>query len=139
MNNVEPKYWGPHAWNFLYYVAISYPDNPTMDEKQNMNTFLQSLKNILPCEKCRNNYSRNLNNIRLTDQVLSNRYNLIHWLISLQNEIYKMNGRNKVITYDHIIKKYLTRKNPKIITLTNIGIMMVVILLIIKFYFLRKK
>jgi hypothetical protein len=74
----------------------------------------------------------------LSNDIFSNRYNLVNWFISIQNEINKMNGKNKVVTYDKIITKYLRHKNPKILTITKIGFILVIILLIIKFYYIRK-
>lgn len=133
MNNIDPKQWGPCTWDFLYYVGLAYPDSPSVSDKQNMKDFLLHLKNVLPCEKCRINYRQHLQTIKITDETLANRYNLIVWLINLSNEISKLNGKNKITTYDEVIDKYLRNKKKNIgmniKTITNIGIIIIVILL----------
>ena len=32
---MEPEIWGPHAWQFLHSITLSYPDNPTFEDKNN--------------------------------------------------------------------------------------------------------
>ena len=45
--NFNPKLWGNHAWVFLQHVALSYPDQPNKEIKQNYKDFFYSIKNIL--------------------------------------------------------------------------------------------
>ena len=53
--NIKPDLWGPHLWRFLHYLSLSYPSNPTDEEKEIMLNFIESLQEVLPCEKCRYN------------------------------------------------------------------------------------
>src|ERR1700744_3125039 len=106
MNNIDPKLWGPPTWDFLYYVALSYPDNPTQQEKENMQTFFIIIGKVLPCETCRFNYVTHMTKHHLDSISLSSRYNLINWLININNEINLSHGKS-FITYDYVVNKYL--------------------------------
>ena len=57
-NSIKPKIWGPHGWKFLHYVSLGYPEKPTDKEKIYYKNFYYSLQNVLPCEKCAQNYKK---------------------------------------------------------------------------------
>ena len=61
--NFEPKIWGNHAWFFLETICMAYPTNPSKSMKSSAKNFFLSLKDLIPCEKCRNNYILHLKNI----------------------------------------------------------------------------
>lgn len=132
MNNIDPKIWGRPGWDFLFYIAISYPDIATKQDMINMKTFLYSLGNVLPCITCRYNYSNNLGKYPLNESVLSSRYNLINWMLNIYNEIRMSNGKN-FITYEDIISRYVNNKNNNFnyITINLIIICLVIIIIII--------
>ena len=48
----NPKIWGPKAWFFIETIILSYPDNPTLNDKNTFKNFFNSLAFILPCRKC---------------------------------------------------------------------------------------
>ena len=45
--------WGPGMWHFLHSMSFNYPVKPSDDDKINYRNFMLSLKNVLPCGKCR--------------------------------------------------------------------------------------
>lgn len=106
MTNINPNLWGPPAWSFLLYIGLSYPQNPSEVEKQNMRNFLQSLGHILPCNKCRYNYKNHLMKYPLDDNALRNQDSLLNWMTNNINEINMENNKPQLTTYQ-IIEKYL--------------------------------
>ena len=74
--NFNPNIWGPSAWFFIESSILSYPDNPNNIEIENYKNFFNSLQYILPCSKCRHNYSIHIKKYPLTNQILSNKDNL---------------------------------------------------------------
>jgi hypothetical protein len=110
MYSIDPKLWGRPAWDFLFYMAFAYPDNPNTEDRENMKQFLLALGPVLPCEKCRFNYKNHLTTIKLTDESLNSRYNLIIWLINIKNAIAASNGKSGT-TYDQVVNKYLFNKS----------------------------
>lgn len=101
---MKPEIWGPYAWIFLHSITLEYPDNPTIEDKKNMNNFIQSLKDILPCLKCRVNFRDHLQNNPLDDNALSSKKNLIKWLIDIHNSVNKLNGKEE-LSYEKSLEK----------------------------------
>ena len=102
MNN--NNIWGPPAWTFLHTVTYNYPENPTEDDKRNFYNFFDSLKHVLPCEKCKEHYKQNIQKYDLKNS-LGSREDLVKWLIDLHNDINKVNGK-KVWSYSDVFNKY---------------------------------
>jgi hypothetical protein len=131
INNISPEEWGPSAWRFMHYITFSYPDNPTNIDKQNMKSFFSTIGYILPCEKCRLNFSIHTATYPLNDDVLSSRFDLVNWLINVHNEVNKMNSK-RIFTYDEAIDAYLYKKKDNcIIVNTRTAVIIVSIVIII--------
>lgn len=137
MNNIDPNLWGPPAWKFLHYVTISYPDDPTYQDKEKIKNFFISLSNIIPCEKCRVHFAINLNKFPLTDNVLSCRYNLINWLREIHNEVNIRTGK-KIYSYDDLMNEYVhNTKSDGRIEIVTIVFLIIILLLIFIYMFSR--
>lgn len=109
--SIDPRIWGSRAWFFMYCVALTYPHNPSLDDKINTKSFFESIGKVLPCEKCRHNFAHHLEKFPLVPKELSNRKVLTEWLIKINNEVNKLtNGPN--ITYKGIIDKYSIELDP---------------------------
>lgn len=128
--NINPSLWGPHCWKFLHFVTLSYPENPTEEDKTKVKNFIFCLKNILPCEKCRHHFHINLNKYPITDKVLSSRYNLINWLLNIHNEVNSKNGK-KMYTYQDLLKEYDLENNNENYNVEIATIALLVLLVII--------
>jgi hypothetical protein len=73
----DPDVWGPHGWKFFHFVALGYSNNPSDEDKLNYKNFFTIIPKILPCSICSNHYNKNLEKYPITDNVLSNRTNLL--------------------------------------------------------------
>ena len=91
--DIDPKIWGGPAWIFLQNVAKGYPMNPTPMDKNNYKIMFDSLKNTLPCSKCRSNYRIHLKQFPLINY-LNNRKSLLTWVRLVKN---KSNNRTIAI------------------------------------------
>ena len=91
--NFNPNIWGPKAWFFIDSIVLSYPNNPTNEDKITYKNFLYQLKNVLPCESCRNHYSNNIKDIPLSSYYLNSRNNLIEWIIKIHNKVNIINNK----------------------------------------------
>ena len=91
MTGFSGKIWGPSAWFFLHITTLAY--NPS--KKKHYKQFFHSLQHVLPCKKCRNNYSSIIKNgpLKLKDSVFRNKYTLSTWFFKVhdkvQEDIYK--------------------------------------------------
>ena len=116
MNNIimsiDPRIWGPKAWFIMYSVALTYPHKPSLEDKINTKTFYVTIGKVLPCEKCRLNFSVHLEKFPITNDTLDNRRSLVDWLININNEVNKLT-KGPIVTYNDIVNKYSVEFNPE--------------------------
>lgn len=131
--NINPEIWGSHAWKFMHYITLSYPDNPTNIDKINMYNFFIGVQKILPCEKCRYNFIEHQKKYPLNDACLNSKYNLVNWLINIHNDV-NIENNKPTMTYDEFIKMYMpetnTNRNLDNKTLTIIFILLLILILL---------
>ena len=120
----EKKDWGPNAWSFIHYVALTYPENPTGEDKENYKMFYDNLKNVLPCQKCAINYKKHLEDIPIDPALVGSR-ELFQWTIDIHNEVNKELGKRKY-SYSEVINKYMKEE-----TKGNIYIYLAILLILI--------
>ena len=97
-----PNIWGPPAWLFLHSITFNYPKNPSENDKNNYNTFFNSLKYVIPCPICKEHYAKNLLKLPIR---LNTRDDLIRWLIDIHNSVNKSNNK-PVLSYQEVYDKY---------------------------------
>ena len=102
---MNPKKWGPKAWFFIHSVALSYPLNPTEEDKEHFKTFFSILQYVLPCSICANNFQEHLDVLPLTDDVLLSRKNLFLWTVKIHNKVNKLKGKSD-LDPNYILEKY---------------------------------
>ena len=98
--------WGPSLWHSLHTISFNYPTNPTMEQKKRYLAFFKSLRYVLPCKYCRDNYIQNLKRVPLTMKTMKNRKTLSKWLYLLHEEINNMLGKKSGLTYDDVRNRY---------------------------------
>lgn len=79
MANIDPNVWGGAGWVFLRNIAKGYPDNPTIEDKNNYTIYFESIQHILPCSTCRNNYAKHIKEIPISNY-LNNKNQLLNWV-----------------------------------------------------------
>jgi hypothetical protein len=108
--NIDPTIWGPYLWKFMHYLTLAYPDNPTEDDKNNLFNFFDSVKEVIPCEKCRHNFQVHLETSPLTEEILEDNVKVVKWLYNIHNNVNK--ALNKpILPYDDFIKEYTITSN----------------------------
>jgi len=84
-NGFQTRVWGPPAWVFLHFISLNY------DEKRSRGyfQFFNSLKHVLPCGKCRDNYTKIITKgpLKLKMKILENRKTLNFWLFKVHNKV----------------------------------------------------
>ena len=55
---MDPKIWGPNIWYTLHIISLYYPTNPTEFQKRAYHDFFINLKEVLPCSKCKDHYTK---------------------------------------------------------------------------------
>lgn len=134
--NFNPELWGNHGWVFLQHVALSYPNNPTKEIKQNYKDFYYSVKNILPCETCALNYLDHIQKIPI-DNYLKNRNTLFSWIIKIHNEVNKITNQ-KMLNENKIKQHYLNQNKPSFYINPKIKIIAAISCSILILYLIKK-
>ena len=129
MNN--NNIWGPPAWTFLHTITFNYPDNPTTEDKQNYFTFFNSLKHVLPCDKCKKHYTENSRDLK---DNLNSKDDLVKWLIDIHNDVNIKNDKS-VWSYADVYNKYQDMYNNSN-TINNIIIFFIISIVFIFIFFL---
>ena len=129
MNN--NNIWGPQAWTFLHTITFNYPEDPSKRDKQNYFNFFNSLKHVLPCEKCKKHYEENSTDLRNS---LDTREDLVKWLIDIHNDVNKKNDK-KIYTYSEVHNEY-QQLYDQTNTINNMIIFVIIIIVFILVFFL---
>lgn len=81
-----PSEWGPPAWAFIFAVIDEMPEYPRNRDHYAM--FFESLKGVLPCEKCRYHYTRHM---ELNPPPVWSREATREWAHHLRQQIHQRN------------------------------------------------
>lgn len=100
------RIWGPSMWHSLHTISFNYPVNPTYCEKINYRKFILSLKHVLPCGKCRDNFRNNLKQLPLKMSNMQSRYTFSKYIYDLHEVINKMLNKKSCLSYDDVRNRY---------------------------------
>lgn len=104
MEGINNKLWGPVYWRMFHYVTLTYPINPTDENKKTIkNFFTEIVPKILPCPLCRNHFKENLIMNPLTDNILEYKLKLVLWLFKMHNYVNKQLGKNEISIEDSLV------------------------------------
>ena len=107
--NIDPKIWGRDMWNMFYYIALSYPKNPTHNDKMKYKQFFQIAGSIVPCDKCKNNFTRHINELPI-DDYLESGYDLFTWVNKMDNKVKEMTNQQQY-TVEQSFQYYMSTIN----------------------------
>lgn len=125
-HNINPNWWGPAAWRFMYSFISVYPQNSDKECIEGTIQYFNSLKSLLPCSGCRNSYSvfiteedTNINN----HNNFTSRDNIILFVFNLREKVNIKVDRQYCLTYQYFKKKLdvmICDKNNKLSGYANI-------------------
>jgi hypothetical protein len=101
--NLSPVHWGPKTWFFLESAAIAYPVSPSENQKLSAKNLIMSLQDLLPCEKCRINYSEFLTQyLKRNDMnsIVKDRDSLLSYIVDVHNDVRIRNGQDAISIED---------------------------------------
>ncbi len=87
----KSKEWGPCYWRTIHAFSAAY--RPLSEVKTAFKQFIYSLAGILPSQESRERYTRNLNQIPLTEEYLKDAHNLFLWSYLLHDLVNKQLGK----------------------------------------------
>ena len=98
--------WGPSTWHLLHTMSFNYPVNPTCDDKRNYRDFVLSLRDVLPCGKCRENLCKNFKRLPLTMKNMQSRDTFSRYVYNLHEAVNKMLKKKSGLTYGDVKERY---------------------------------
>ena len=104
-NNLLTSCWGPVGWAFLHSVTFGYPEVPTREDADAYRIYFQSLGSVLPCDKCRINYKKNLE-IHPIEKYLGSRKDLAYWGYLLHEMVNDELGVKDRLKFEDVWKYY---------------------------------
>jgi Erv1 / Alr family len=98
--------FGPATWHLLHCMSFNYPENPTECEKRDYMDFVLSLKNILPCGKCRTNLEKNFIKLPISMKEMESRDTFSRYIYGLHEVVNNMLGKKSGLTYAMVRETY---------------------------------
>lgn len=102
---MRPDIWGPHMWFSMHYIALAYPQNPTVKHMTQYHAFYTNIAHVLPCAVCAKHYNNILDTHPLTIDRLSGPNELFEWTVHVHNMVNKDLGKPQ-LTLQEAIEKY---------------------------------
>ncbi len=98
--------WGPSQWHMLHTISFNYPVKPSQKDKERYRSYILSLKNVLPCGKCRANLKENFKKLPLRMADMENRQTFSKYIFNLHELINTMLGKSSGLTYEEVRDTY---------------------------------
>lgn len=98
--------WGPSTWHLLHTMSFNYPVNPTCDDKRNYRDFVLSLRDVLPCGKCRENLCKNFRKLPLMMEKMRSRDTFSKYMYDLHEVVNTMLHKKSGLTYRDVKERY---------------------------------
>jgi hypothetical protein len=94
----------------MHMIALNYPDRPSPSDKLNYKLFFESLKDVLPCLACADNYAEHLQELPI-DRYLDSAGNLFAWTVHVHNIVNESQGKRKV-SVQEALDYYASYRGP---------------------------
>ncbi len=98
--------WGPGMWHFMHTMSFNYPTNPSKDDIEHYKNFVINLKNVLPCGKCRDNFSNLLKKYPLTNKHLKNRETFSRYIYEVHEMVNKSLNKKSNLSFEQVRNTY---------------------------------
>lgn len=98
--------WGPSLWHTLHTISFNYPVKPSSEDKKNYYNFIMSLRHILPCIYCRQNFVKNIKAIKFSMKSMKSRETFSRAIYDLHEEVNCVLGKKSGLTYEKVRDRY---------------------------------
>ena len=95
---MNQKVWGPGTWLLLHSISFNY----TTKKRKEVENFLYSLNEVLPCRYCRESMTKH---IKKYPPNLNSRREFVTWMIDFHNLV-NVSLNKPIVSFDEAIKIY---------------------------------
>lgn len=100
--------WGPGTWQLMHSISFNYPQNPKEEDKKAYTNFIDSLKQVLPCESCKNEFTKMLKKFPL-DDFLEDTEGVVVWSY-LAHHMVNIRLNKKTPEFNDVVRHYFNKK-----------------------------
>ena len=98
--------WGPPLWHTLHTISFNYPVKPTKEQKEDYYNYFKTLEKVLPCRYCRENYAKNLKELKFGKSHFKSRDTLSKFVYRLHERVNKNLGKKSGLTFSQVRDRY---------------------------------
>lgn len=84
--------WPFYKWRDMYSVAVTYPDNPSEEDMDQLEAYMRAQAYLMPCDDCKRHFKEHVN--KSIKNARKSRTNVLLWLFSVQNDINSRTGKH---------------------------------------------
>jgi len=109
MNRTAIYSWGPSGWTFLHAASYAYPNIPKHVDKMNMYNFLRYFASVIPCMRCRidfTNYLQQQLQQKEESSVFKDTKSLVHFLVDAHNYV-NVKLDKRIYSYAEVDELYI--------------------------------
>ncbi len=88
----NPRVWGRPVWYVMKIIVKTYPVSPSCGDERAVRRWFHAFKNLLPCERCRNNYGRVLRKYPIQT---GSRTELRQWFLKMKRTVERHVARDQ--------------------------------------------
>lgn len=88
--DIDPHIWGESGWTMFTAPALTFPNDPTDEDKERLTNFYKNFGFGLPCTRCRRNYALGIEH---SPPDVSCRRALTVWALNVHNRVNESLGR----------------------------------------------
>lgn len=138
---LDSNIYGPWYWNFLYTIALIYPNNPNDTIIKKYYDLIINFPLFIPNQEHANNFSRFLD-LYPVQPYLSCKESLVKWVWFIHNKINIFMGKPEMSYYNAMnnyyenyklkdVKKIDERKNKHKFILATVIILLIILILLL--------
>lgn len=84
---MEPSHWGRSFWTMMFSVALTFPENPQIDDQYHYKRFYEELQYVLPCKECKKNYINHFRELPINPYLRSGKQGVFVWVLKIHNTV----------------------------------------------------
>lgn len=131
--NFDPDEWGHNAWEFIHLIALSYPTNPSVTDKEQYKHFFLLLGRVLPCSTCSKNYMKHWQKYKI-DNYLDGPNELYNWTMLIRKSIKQQINEQNRENFVNFSSVFFSSFSTKSIIILLIFIAVIVVFFVFLFY-----
>lgn len=98
--------WGPAKWHTMHAESFNYPVHPTREQMRQYRAALLHLQHVLPCGKCRVNFTANLRRLPPDWHHFASRNSYSKYIYRLHEVVNEMLGKTSGLSFADVRERY---------------------------------